>query len=127
MRKKGVTLAEIIVAAMILAVGLVATLAVYINASIAIQQAKNLSLATQDAVTVLETLRSQNRSAIQSCANTTCWNLTLILDDENISVTNPDASDPTWQNDPLELRVNVSWSERGRTNSISMTSKFTDQ
>ena len=126
MKKRGITLAEVMVAALILALGLGAMLSVYISASLSIQQAKNLSFATQDAGIVLETVRSLNRTDIRNCVNTTCWNITTLLPDENITVINGNASDTNWANDPLELQVSVSWSERGQTNTISMISKFTD-
>ena len=127
MKKRGITLAEVMVATLVLALGLGAVLSVYISASLSIQQAKNLSFATQDAVTVFETIGSLNRSAIRDCVNSSCWNITTLLPGESITVINANSSDPTWQRNPLELQVSVSWTERNQTRTISMISKFTDE
>lgn len=126
----GFTLAELMVATLVLVIGVVSVLSIYFAATFAIRQAKSLTIAAKDAGSVLEHIKSLTLAEIRSYKDDSAyWDsvLTKILSGESIAVENMDASDMGWSNDPLELKVTVTWSERGRSSNVEMFSKFTDE
>jgi len=129
MIKKGFTLSELMIAALILTVGLMAILGLYISLSSSIQKARQLTIATKDAGSILEQIQGLSLSGIKNYrGNSTYWNSLIAksLSNETISVANNNSSDTTWNNNPLELKVTVSWQDKGQSRNINLSSKFTD-
>jgi len=129
MKREAFTLAELMIAALVLTVGLIGVLSMYTCSIFSIQTAKNLTIAAEDASSVFENAKTLTLAQISSHnGDDAYWNslITPTLDAESVTVINTDASDVTWSNDPLELKVTVAWNERGGNKSIEMVTKFTD-
>ncbi len=129
MIKKGFTLSELMIAAFILTIGLLAILGLYISLSSSIQKARELTIAAKDAGSIFEEIRGLSLSSIRNKkGNSTYWNSLVVknLSQETISVFNTNSSDTNWNNDPLGLRVTVSWQDKGQNRQINISSKFTD-
>ena len=129
MKKKGFTLSELMIAVLILSVGLLAILGLYISLTSSIQKARQLTIAAKDAGSIFEQIQGLTLPTIKNNKeNSTYWNSLIdkSLTQETISVSNNNSTDTTWDNDPLELEVTVSWKDKGQNRQINLSSKFTD-
>lgn len=126
---KSFTLVEVLIAMLILVVGVTGVYMLYINATYYTHEANRVGIATRELTSVMETLKNMSLSEMKAQkSNTTYWDDTVsdVLPAINVTVTNIDANDTSWNNDPLELNVTLQWSERGHAKVISMMSAFTD-
>lgn len=123
------TLAEILIAFMVLIVGLTGILHLYINSSALIARSDHNIIATRELTSVMEHIKSLSLSQIKSQKDVSdYWNgiLSGQLTDAAVSVVNKDSGDTDWNNDPLELKVTLSWMEKGAMIDLSMESLFSD-
>lgn len=119
---KAFTLAELLLAAAILAAALCALLATFSYIMILNQTASNNSVAVNDAQYVMELFKAITFSQIQgykTAGNYTAPNLTN-LQSENISVAFGA------QADPIQVEVTVSWVEMQRARQLKLVSRFTN-
>lgn len=116
MRKdgRGFTLVEVLMAMLVFVVAVVALLGLYVGVSNLRESSRNMAQAMADARTVLEEIREASGASLATVTGTdwTTWaednNLTS-LPNEVITVTFEDENA-----DPLEVTVQVDWTERGR-------------
>jgi len=91
MIKKGFTLSELMIAALILTVGLMAILGLYISLTSSIQKARQLTIAAKDAGSIFEQIQGLTLPTIKNNKeNSTYWNSLIdkSLTQETISVSN---------------------------------------
>lgn len=118
----GFTLAELLLAAAILAVALCALLATFSYTMILNQSSSNNIVAVNDAQYVMELFKTMSFSQIQgykAAGNYTVPSLAN-LPSENISVTFGAGTDP------IQVEVAVNWLERQRARQIKLASRFTN-
>lgn len=116
MRKggRGFTLVEVLMAMLVFVVAVVALLMLYIGVSSLRESSRNMAQAMADARTVLEEIREASGASLAGVTGTdwTGWasdnNLTS-LPDEVVTVEYADEAA-----DPLDITVQVDWTERGR-------------
>lgn len=124
-RKGGFTLIEVVVTALVLAVGLTALMAGFLSGLVLVESGRNMAAAGADARVVLEEMRRLSGGGLGPvvATNWSTWasgsGLTT-LPNESVAVRfrNPNA-------DPLEATVTVSWVERTRNRSAAFTGLVT--
>lgn len=127
--RRAFTLPEVLIAFTIVVVGLVSLVSMYYTSSIAVSQARNSMLAVKHANTILEKIKGMNLATIRSHRNNNSyWEAIpdLTLNQESINVTNINTTDTEWNNNPLELLVEVSWNDKGGLKNITLMSKFAE-
>ncbi|MBI3318309.1 MAG: type II secretion system protein [Candidatus Omnitrophica bacterium] len=112
--KKGFTLIEATVAALLVGIGIVGLMAAFASGLILLESSHNMAVASSDARSVFEEMRRSAGSGLNPVVtkNWTAWaqgNGLTTLTNEQITVAfeNPNA-------DPVQATVTVRWSERNR-------------
>lgn len=123
--KRGFTLVEISVAALLMAVALVAFVAALTSGLLLAESSRNKTQATSDARAVFEEMRRVAVGGLQEVTNTgwTEWaegQGLNTLPNEAITVAFDDV-----QENPVQATVNVSWEEKSRPKSASFTALMT--
>lgn len=127
--KKAMTLPEVLIALTILAVGLTALVTLYSTSAVSVTRSRNMLVAVRDANTVLENIKATSLSTVKSKkSDSAYWNsmLSNSLLGESVLVYNIDSADASWDNDPLELAVEVRWTEGTAQRNVTIVSKFTE-
>lgn len=127
--QKAMTLPEVLIAFVILAVGLAALITLYSSSSVSVSRSRTMLLAVRDANTVLEHIKSTSLSTIKTYRNNTAyWNdlHSASLNNESVLVYNTNSSDSSWDNNPIELAVEVRWFEGAKQRNVTIVSKFTE-
>lgn len=127
--QKAMTLPEVLIAFVILAVGLSALVALYSTSSASVTKSRQMLLATKDANTVLEHIQSTSLSTVKLYkSDDDYWNKLLSdsLINESVTVYNVNTTDTSWSNNPLELAVQVSWQVGASQQNVTIVSKFTE-
>lgn len=125
--RTGFTLVEIVVALGIFATSVVVLMAVYVSIATLRESNRNTTQAMADARSVLEAMRDRSVSGLAS-VTAVDWmewaqdNGLTSLQDEEITVTYADEED-----DPLEISIQVNWTERGRTRSAVLNTLMTQR
>lgn len=128
-RQKAMTLPEVLIAFVILAIGLAALVTLYSTSSVSVTRSRNMLLAARDANTVLESIKSTSLTTVKTYRNNTgYWNdmLSGSLNNETVFVYNSNSTDTSWDNNPLELVVEVRWLEGASQRNVTIVSKFTE-
>ena len=129
-KRAGFTLAEVILAAAILAFALTGLLALFINCMLLNESSRNRSLATAHAQFVLEEIKNTNFDLIETDINAGSWNWNEAeIEGKNLPVLKSEDIETTVSasGDPLGVLVTVSWQDRlGGAKTTSLTSIFTD-
>lgn len=127
---RGLTLVELLIGALLLAIGIVTLLEAFVRQQTLNEHARNLSWAMNDATRVMERLRQQNSGA--TCTTPTLtppagfasWDAWLVDTSVNGGggksvqpdpVTNELVVPSSSGTDPISLTVAVCWRHRGRT------------
>ena len=124
-RSRGFTLAEVTIAALLVAVGLVALMAAFYSGLQLVESGRNMAQASADARAVFEEMRRLSGTGLGPVVtrNWSAWSsqagLTA-LPGEQVSVS---FGDPAA--DPVEATVTVTWTERTRSRSASFTGLIT--
>ena len=128
----GFTLMELVVASAILVVALVGLIAVFVGSFTLSEGARNLTIATNDAQTVMEEIRDYNIPSLITAEDWTVWAQADIsqggggcnsLNNESIQVTYPSGQSAN----PLEIMVTVNWTERERPKSTQLVTLLTSR
>jgi len=123
LREKGLTLVELLMAVFILSVGIGGVLLLFFNAMVSSEYAWDMTVATSHAESILEEM--QRRKILPEVRNAD-WNKWAQLEglttlpEEAVSV--EFAEGP---GDPLDIRVEISWERKARSNTIELTTKMT--
>ncbi len=122
---KGFTLIEVLLSLGIFAVVVVGLMGFCVSLAALRESSRNLSQASSDARAVLEQMRETSAGGLAAITamNWTNWaanNSLTVLENEAIAVNyaNPNV-------DPLDITVQVSWTERGRARAASFESLVT--
>ncbi|MFH0838972.1 MAG: type II secretion system protein [Candidatus Omnitrophota bacterium] len=123
--EKSFTLIELMLGLSIFVVAVVSLLGAYISALILSEGSRNLNIALNDASRVLEEMRNVTFSSL----TTTDW--TAWAEDNGANILNNEAISTNFQvtdaDHPTVVIVTVSWSERNRTRSTSLTTAITER
>lgn len=128
-RQKAMTLPEVLIALVILAVGLVALVTLFSASSVSVTRSRNMLMAVRDANTILENIKATSLSTVKSKKDDTdYWNAMLSnsLSNESVLVYNVNSTDSSWSNNPIELAVLIRWSEGTVQRNVTIFSKFTE-
>ena len=131
-KRAGFTLAEVILAAAILAFALTGLLALFISCMLLNESSRNRSLATAHAQFVLEEIKNTNFDLIETDINAGSWYWNEAeIEGKNLPVLKSELIKTTVtvpiSGDPVEVLVKVEWQDRlGGAQTISLTSIFTD-
>lgn len=128
--KKAFTLSELLISTTVFVIGIVGILSLYTNSKFLSMYSNELTTATADAQTVLESIKSMSLSdIIANKDSSSYWNGLVsnkTLSSESIVVENTNTSDTSWSNDPLGLRVRIQWNYLGTQKNVEMVTKITD-
>ncbi len=131
-RKAGFTLVELMVAAGIVAVVSMSLLAGYSACFTLAEMSRNIIVATEDAQRVASQMRSIAVTAWASVVTTnwTTWaaaNGCNSLPTEQVLVVfvDRDADGDALTDDPLQANINVTWQEKGRARTFTVTELIT--
>ncbi len=127
MEPRGSTLIEISMTMIILSVAVISVLGIYGDLAGLRETGRNMNQAVLDAQTVLEMMRENAESGLDSVTATdwTAWasaNDLISLSEEAVTVSYADATA-----DPLNVTVQVAWTERRRSRSASLQSFITQR
>lgn len=130
---------ELMIGAGILVTAISALLATYITTAALIESSRNTTTALNDATRVMEQIRNNAATSFNSVTQTdwTTWadnNGADTLTDESISVcyytlagTLIFCGTGTTANNPIEVRITVSWTERNRSRSEQLVTLVTNR
>ena len=124
---KGVTLAEILVVVALLVVGISAVLAMFVTGLTMVRRAEQRYAAMRDATAVFETISDMSLSHLKSEKNNSAYWQALLrhnLMNESVELTNVNAADTGWDDDPLSLRVDVTWDMEDVEQIVTLTTSF---
>ncbi|MFH2137560.1 MAG: prepilin-type N-terminal cleavage/methylation domain-containing protein [Candidatus Omnitrophota bacterium] len=129
---KGFTLIELLISLTVMSIVLLGIISGYIGCISINEMSKSTTIATEDARKVIEQMRSYAVSSLTNITNEnwTTWaaaNGLNALDSEQITVTyfDNDGNGNALDDDPLEVRVSVSWQDRQRARSLNMGTLLT--
>lgn len=137
--RRGFTLLELMVTAGILVVSLLALLATYISLAALIESSRNTTVAINDANRVIEQMRNSAATSFTSMVSTnwTGWassNGANTLTDEqvgfcyyNLNGTLIFCSNGSTSANPVQVNINVSWTERSRARSEQVVTLITNR
>lgn len=131
MKKTGFTLLELMIGGTVLVLALVGLIAAYIGCFTLNESAKNLTVAINDAQCVMEEIRDRNLVYLIIQQNWTTWAALNppqgggcnTLDNEVTTVTYPSGTNQ----DPIEILITVSWTEKGRPKSTQLVTLLTER
>lgn len=129
--KNGFTLLELMIGVAVLIIALVGLIAAYIGCFSLNENARNLTIAVNDAQCVMEEIRDINIPTNIIAQDWTSWAATdppsgggcNRLDNETIIVTYPSGTGAI----PLEILVTVNWTERGRQKSTRLATLLSER
>ena len=126
----GFTLAEVILAAAILAFALAGLLALFISCMLLNESSRNRATAIGHAQYVMEEIKNTNFDNIETNINAGNWNWDETeIENESLPVLKSELITTTVpaSGDPVEVLVEVEWQDRiGTTQTISLASRLTD-
>lgn len=130
-KKSGFTLLELLIGTAVLIVALVGLIAAYTGCFVLNENARNLTIAINDAQCVMEEMRDRNITSNIVQENWTTWAATDLpngggcnsLDNENIVVTYPSGTTVT----PLRILATVNWTEKSRQRSVQTVTLLTER
>lgn len=128
--EKGFTLAEIILAAAILAFTLVSLLALFVSCMLLNDASRNLTQAAGHAQFVMEDIRDTAFSNIAPKINSGDWDWDIsAITGQGLSGLRSENIDAQASgSDPLDVTVTVSWQDRsGRNRQMELETLFTEQ
>jgi Tfp pilus assembly protein PilV len=111
--EKGITLAEIMLAAAILAFALVGILLLFVNCSLLNEASRNLTRAASHAQFVMEDIKNANFATLKSNIESGIWNwdINQIEGNELSPLDNQTIVTQCVGTDPLSITVTVSWQD----------------
>lgn len=116
-KKKGVTISEVLLAAVILATALTALLMVFITIAILTEANRNTTRAITHAQYVLEDIKNTEFTTVQNNGDSLWdWNTTTINSQGLSSLSNESINTEVSGSDLLDITVVVSWHDRGGRN-----------
>ncbi|MFA5060303.1 MAG: prepilin-type N-terminal cleavage/methylation domain-containing protein [Candidatus Omnitrophota bacterium] len=123
LNKRGLSLAELLVAVFILAIGVLSAVMFFANAIASTEFANNITIATSHAEHILEEMRTRSSLSNITSTNWSTWGqddgmITLPSETISVTYTNPLAN-------PLEAAVAIGWTKSGRTSNVTMTTRIT--
>lgn len=127
LKKKAITLVELLIAIFILVIGFSSLLILYSTSATATQRAKNRMFAAKDISTVYEAINRIPLSIIRSKKDDPSYWQALgevLLPNQVITVRS--VNDTYWSKDPLHLEVDVSWLEFGSMKNITIDALITE-
>lgn len=122
---RGFTLIEVLITMIVFATAILSLMGVYGNLAALRETGRNINQAMADAGSVLEMIRENAGSGLATVTATdwTTWaqnNSLTSLSDEAVTVSYQDVAA-----DPLNVTVQVAWTERGRARSATLQSFIT--
>lgn len=116
-KKRGITISEVLLAAVILAVALTAILMTFVTTAVLTEANRNTTRATTHAQYVLEDIKNTTFTTVRNHGSTSWdWNSTTI-NSKGLSALNNESIDTTVSGTTLlTITVTVSWNDRGGRN-----------
>ncbi len=130
--KKSMTIAEVLLAAIFLAVVLSGILMLFVNCMLLNEANRNSTVAITHAQYVMEEIRSTSFTSIQAIANNGTWDLNAIelaASPYNLAVLNVEIIDTTVTSvgNLLDVAIDISWEDRrGRVRSDQLRTQIAD-
>lgn len=126
--RKSFTLAEALLAAFILVIIGAVVVSMVANSSLALERARNSFQLSSYASTIFEHIKSFNRTQLQAQKdNSQYWNdlIDSTYANETVTLSNINASDINWTDDPLGLKIELNWNMRGHAQNETYITHFT--
>ena len=115
MHKKSVTLTEVLLATVVLAVGLCAVLLGLITSAVLTSSARNLTRATSHAQHIMEDIKNTNFTQVQTSIQSGHWDWnTADITSQGLTPLNNETIDTAVSGTTLlDITVTVNWQDRG--------------
>lgn len=121
-KKKGMSLVELLISVFVLSIGILGLMLFFTNAMLSTELAREITVATSHAEYTLEEMKTRSTLANITSTNWVSWYTGQSLNTLNsealtVTITNTSA-------DPLDITATITWNKRGRTNTVSLTTKI---
>lgn len=126
--KKSFTLAEALLAAFILVIIGAVVVSMVANSSLALERTRNYFSLSSHASTIFEHIRGLNRTQLQAqMDNAQYWNdlIDNKISNESVSLSNINPADTAWTDDPLGLKIELTWDMRTHKQNETYLTYFT--